>query len=76
MKLTEDTLRRIVREEIKQTLNEAGEAKPTGWDGVPHMLDKRDGIFMSLHRDDYITVSLGRATLDIPVDKSRKPYFG
>lgn len=75
MSVSESKLRSIIREEIKQTLNEAGGPSVASWNEVDYMLDNREGIFMSRHRDDYITVSLGRASLDIPVDKSRDAYY-
>ena len=75
--MKESDLRQLIREEIKGVISEAGEAKPVSWDSVNADLKRnRDGIFMSLHRDDYLTVDLGRGTLDIPVDKSRDPYYG
>lgn len=75
--MKESDLRQLVREEIKSVINEAGEAKPVSWDTVNGDLKRnRDGIFMSLSRDGYLVVELGRGKLEIPVDKSRDPYYG
>ena len=82
MKLTEDKLRNIIREEIQNQLAEeyppgnAPGIKNISWEGLKRNLKdvKSANVYMSMEGDS-IVVDLGRSLFKVPVDRTREPIY-